>query len=106
VGDEANIIFGAGSDPAMAGEIRVTVIATGFDRAVGSQLVQPVTPIIQVPMPAAAAPAAARPDVVPITQPRRPIPTPKAAPPVPRTATPLTDLPDMEIPTFIRRQMD
>lgn len=108
VGDEANIIFGAGSDPAMAGEIRVTVIATGFDRAVGSQLVQPVTPIIQAPMPspAAAAPVVARPDVVPISQPRRPIPTPKAAPPVPRSATPLTDVPDMDIPTFIRRQMD
>lgn len=108
VGDEANIIFGAGSDPAMAGEIRVTVIATGFDRAVGSQLVQPVTPILQAPLPAAAppAPAVARPDVVPISQPRRPIPTPRAAPPVPRSATPLTDVPDMDIPTFIRRQMD
>ncbi len=34
VGDDAEIIFGAGNDPAMQGEIRVTVIATGFDRAV------------------------------------------------------------------------
>src|ERR671912_1444911 len=34
VGDDAEIIFGAGNDPAMHGEIRVTVIATGFDRAV------------------------------------------------------------------------
>src|SRR5579864_9687254 len=34
VGDEAEIIFGAGSDPRMDGEVRVTVIATGFDRAV------------------------------------------------------------------------
>jgi cell division protein FtsZ len=33
-GDEAEIIFGATSDAAMQGEIRVTVIATGFDRAV------------------------------------------------------------------------
>src|SRR3954465_10823090 len=32
VGDDAEIIFGAGSDPAMQGEVRVTVIATGFDR--------------------------------------------------------------------------
>ena len=34
VGDDAEIIFGAGNDPAMQGEVRVTVIATGFDRAV------------------------------------------------------------------------
>ena len=34
VGDDAEIIFGAGTDPAMQGEVRVTVIATGFDRAV------------------------------------------------------------------------
>jgi cell division protein FtsZ len=32
VGDEAEIIFGAVHEPAMMGEIRVTVIATGFDR--------------------------------------------------------------------------
>ncbi|MGQ0766240.1 MAG: cell division protein FtsZ [Gemmatimonadota bacterium] len=32
-GDDAEIIFGAVHEPAMHGEIRVTVIATGFDRA-------------------------------------------------------------------------
>ena len=32
VGDEAEIIFGAANDPSMQGEVRVTVIATGFDR--------------------------------------------------------------------------
>src|SRR5206468_4493371 len=31
-GEDAEIIFGAVNDPAMHGEIRVTVIATGFDR--------------------------------------------------------------------------
>src|SRR5574342_178704 len=34
VGDDAEIIFGAVHEPAMQGEIRVTVIATGFDRAI------------------------------------------------------------------------
>src|SRR5213596_4253114 len=34
VGDEAEIIFGAVHEPAMQGEIRVTVIATGFDKAI------------------------------------------------------------------------
>jgi cell division protein FtsZ len=104
VGDEAEIIFGAGTDPSMEGEVRVTVIATGFDRAIGSQLIQPPLHVTQVPAPPA---AGLRPDVVPISQARRPaMPTPKAAPPVPRSATPLPEIPDMEIPTFIRRQMD
>jgi hypothetical protein len=47
--------------------------------------------------------------VIPLSAARRvvqPSPQPKAAPTPPRSATPLTDLPDMEIPTFIRRQMD
>ena len=97
VGDEAEIIFGAGSDPAMEGEVRVTVIATGFDRAVtGEQLIRP----------GATMTSASQPGVIPIA-PRRAAGTPlKPAPAVPRSATPLTDLPDMEIPTFIRRQMD
>ena len=35
VGDDAEIIFGAVHEPAMQGEIRVTVIATGFDKVDG-----------------------------------------------------------------------
>jgi cell division protein FtsZ len=31
--EEANIIFGAVVDPALAGKVKITVIATGFDRA-------------------------------------------------------------------------
>ena len=41
VGDDAEIIFGAVHEPAMQGEIRVTVIATGFDKAVQPGLVTP-----------------------------------------------------------------
>ncbi len=40
VGDDAEIIFGAVQDSAMEGEIRVTLIATGFDDAAG--LVEPM----------------------------------------------------------------
>src|SRR5688500_9335524 len=36
VGDDAEIIFGAVHEPAMQGEIRVTVIATGFDKVTGA----------------------------------------------------------------------
>src|SRR5688500_6669669 len=44
VGDDAEIIFGAVHEPAMQGEVRVTVIATGFDRAVQAQQPEPITP--------------------------------------------------------------
>ena len=37
-GEDAEIIFGTVNDPAMHGEIRVTVIATGFDRPAGAEL--------------------------------------------------------------------
>lgn len=117
VGDEAQIIFGAGSDPRCNGEIRVTVIATGFDRAVtgeplvdrnaASSQVLPFSPRRQTgpgaPMtpPAAATPAAQQPPA-----PRTPTAPQPFVRPVqpPRPAAP--DVSDMEIPTFIRRQMD
>jgi cell division protein FtsZ len=37
--DEANIIFGAVIDPSLQGKIKITVIATGFDRKGGSRAV-------------------------------------------------------------------
>src|SRR5262249_43566021 len=62
VGDDAEIIFGAVHEPAMQAEIRVTVIATGFDRALNmgtarpAELVTPAmvtkstsSPVIQFP---------------------------------------------------------
>jgi cell division protein FtsZ len=113
VGDEAQIIFGAGNDPRCNGEIRVTVIATGFDRAVTGEPVverninpqvlpfsprrQPTTPAAPV-APAAQQPAAQPPRAAPAPQPFvRPVQPPKPSMP---------DVSDMEIPTFIRRQMD
>jgi cell division protein FtsZ len=103
VGEEAEIIFGAGNDPAMQGEIRVTVIATGFDRA---REEPKRADIITFPAkrreersmnPAAGSlttPAAATPAPLPATPSR------------PAKPAPAADVPDMEIPTFIRRQMD
>src|SRR5687768_11923578 len=44
VGDDAEIIFGAVHEPAMQGEIRVTVIATGFDRQLGTAGLAPEQP--------------------------------------------------------------
>jgi cell division protein FtsZ len=114
VGDDAEIIFGAVNEPAMQGEIRVTVIATGFDRQieggmagvaaraaapVGSSVPRNVIPITQrVPGRVAVAHRTA----VPLADgaPKRVIP--QSAP----VQRPDPELTDMDIPTFIRRQMD
>jgi cell division protein FtsZ len=107
VGDDAEIIFGAGNDPAMHGEVRVTVIATGFDRAVTGD--QPLTRasgaagVLNFPQRSGRSSVPGTPTPVPPT----PQPTPRAAPRVSQ-APPAgsTEVPEMEIPTFIRRQMD
>lgn len=115
VGDEAEIIFGAVNEPAMHGEIRVTVIATGFDRQIEGGLAGVAS------RPMAAQPAGSAPrNVIPITQrvPARPAAAPRGVVPLadggPRRVIPPSapatrtesELTDMDIPTFIRRQMD
>ncbi|HEU4456060.1 MAG TPA: cell division protein FtsZ [Longimicrobium sp.] len=75
-GEEAEIIFGAVHDSALQEEVRVTVIATGMDRA-----------------------PAARGGYV--SRPPRPQPRPTAPLPPP---TKLPDPNDLSIPTFIRKQ--
>jgi cell division protein FtsZ len=110
-GDDADVIFGAVVDAAMEGEIRVTVIATGFDRRDARDVgASRASGVIQFPQrqaagmrasgqQAAAAAGGAGPSGM-----RRPsapqVPPPGAA------AAPAEPLSDMEIPTFIRRQMD
>ena len=105
-GDSAEIIFGAVNDPAMHGEVRITVIATGFDRVAGAAEAPPITPVKGAP-----------PNVLPFRdRVSRPTPAPPAgypkspeAPPAPTrrpNAPPGPEVSEMEIPTFIRRQMD
>src|ERR1700741_3115126 len=114
VGEEAETIFGAVHEPAMQGEIRVTVIATGFDRPQAAAV--PPTNLITTPSPIVrGAP------VIPLRPPRGNGATRNPLGEVPRRNTPTSnppvtperdrsspeqDLSDMEIPTFIRRQMD
>ena len=95
VGDDSQIIFGAVTEPAMQGEVRVTVIATGFDK--GTEQVSETrssgamkssgAPVI--PFPA----SKTRPSMGGMT-------------PAQRASRPNVELGDMEIPTFIRRQRD
>ncbi len=116
-GDEAEIIFGAVHEPAMQGEIRVTVIATGFDKAMQLSSVPASTP-----QPHIGATATTARTVIPINTPRAPAPRPvqptspirpiQASDPNRRFAPPPSSvkgneqLEDLDIPTFIRRQMD
>jgi cell division protein FtsZ len=113
-GDEAEIIFGAVQEPSMQGEIRVTVVATGFGKAI------PATRPAGLSAHAAGHQAASTPGVIPIAGARaRPVigsayaggPQGGAVPAVRRPTPqperrPQPDLDDLEIPTFIRRQMD
>ncbi|MBI1723380.1 MAG: cell division protein FtsZ [Gemmatimonadetes bacterium] len=117
VGEEAEVIFGAVIEPSMLGEIRVTVIATGFDRQLQKEAGPVRAPgVIQFPQrqsgvqravsgSAQAAAAAGGAGAAPMGGARRPGVGPGApvSPPVQSSAEPLSD---MEIPTFIRRQMD
>jgi cell division protein FtsZ len=130
VGDDAEIIFGAVHEPAMMGEIRVTVIATGFDRYLqGNQPASaaasnsPFAPSARPQAPAHSEvqaagvkapsvlpfPSGTRPPVRPSAAPARPAwegaqpRPPRVPPPSPSSSA---ELDDMEIPTFIRRQMD
>jgi cell division protein FtsZ len=142
-GDDAEIIFGAVHDPSMKEEVRVTVIATGFDRSEPVvDRVQRMDNVIRAdfrgqrtgtgggdiaglrtaypPAPAFGGRDARN---EPRQEPLRPEPLrpePRAAEPRPEPAqqtggTPVHKFPvrpepkvpsDLEIPTFIRRQMD
>jgi cell division protein FtsZ len=97
-GDQAEIIFGAVNDPTMDGEVRVTVIATGFDRSADQQegpFGRTATPgVLQFPARTAMPGSAAAGGPVPAVR------------PAPLEADRPTDVAEMEIPTFIRRQMD
>jgi len=116
VGEDAEIIFGAVHEPAMQGEIRVTVIATGFDRpqttVQAPSTLSTQSPIVRgspvIPLRPPRGNGATR---NPLNElPRRTIPTPPGgnSPVTPERdrSSPEQDLSDMEIPTFIRRQMD
>ena len=107
-GDQAEIIFGACSERGTEGEIRVTVIATGFDRAITGEAPVRAPGVLQFPEKKRA--VAGGGSVGGTVQPQGPITgggprtvVPKAQV---RSVTGAPEVSDMEIPTFIRRQMD
>jgi cell division protein FtsZ len=119
--EEANIIFGSVIDANFTDEVRITVIATGFDKS--KEAIAP-PPVIhdarrsrptQVPlaysahrntdkMPALREPP--RPDVTPVTAPIRGERPPQPAPLAPRNPHGLSaaEETELDVPTFLRRQ--
>jgi cell division protein FtsZ len=126
-GEDAEIIFGAVHDPELEGKIRVTVIATGFDRSEASRHEVPVIrPDFRRPAAASSSaprnvsqPAASAQSQLQFQNERRvansdtsgqghggdrPGVTPFHRPP--ERVVDRTQIGDLDIPTFIRRQMD
>jgi cell division protein FtsZ len=114
-GDEAEIIFGAVHDPDLEGKIRVTVIATGFDSVKNEKVIssdfqnsKPMSNTIPNPEPMFAdlqiqieeedealvgAAVASDEEVLPLNR-------------FPERMVSSNQLLELDIPTFIRRQMD
>ena len=109
-GEEAEIIFGAVHDSSMKEEVRVTVIATGFDKT--EQILERQDNVIRPNFGQTRRPGEMAPGTRTVTPPAglQPgtAPGAEATPIRPAPARPLErKLPsDLEIPTFIRRQMD
>lgn len=83
--DDANIIFGAVIDETLTDEMKITVIATGFDRESTSIASAAATTAIPAPPP-------------------RYVPRPADDLPRPMMSSPRVD--DLDVPTFIRKKAD
>ena len=114
-GDEAEIIFGAVHDPDLEGKIRVTVIATGFDSAKNEKVIssdfqnskprsntipnpEPMLPDLQIQFEEedealVGVAVASDEEVLPLNR-------------FPERVVSSNQLLELDIPTFIRRQMD
>jgi len=106
-GDDANVIFGAVIDPSLDGDLLITVVATGFGPH-GSNLRLVERMHRQPAMAAMGGPAAPAPGGYPGEAGAPPSGTPawqrrEARPPWGRSGTRADSL---EVPTFLRRQMD
>ena len=98
-GDDAEMIFGAVHDPNLDGKLRVTVIATGFGEKVEDEL----APTLKV-VPMDSEPVV-RPRLVSVIGGGR-TPVVRTLPEIGSAFTGRSHVEDLEIPTFIRRQMD
>jgi cell division protein FtsZ len=121
-GEDAEIIFGAVQDQSLEGKIRVTVIATGFDSGNDDKVIPADfrrTRPAQPPIPPAQEPVVA--DIAK-AEPMRAVAGARPTPVLPRGVSPVVpqivtsrfpersvsrdQISGLDIPTFIRRQMD
>jgi len=119
-GEEAEIIFGAVHDPALEGQVRVTVIATGFDSSEDEKVIrtdfrrprpQPQVqaepePVVHPKVQQAAQQVSVEPEVRMVAvgggRPEPVLPLHR----FPERLVTREHLTELDIPTFIRRQMD
>ncbi|MDR3070536.1 MAG: cell division protein FtsZ [Propionibacteriaceae bacterium] len=96
--EDANIIFGAVIDDALGDEVRVTVIAAGFDGGAAPHKRQPRVeqPSAWRPGPSISTPAPAVP-VAPV-----PVPPPVVSAPIPAAPPAGDDDDDLDVPDFLR----
>jgi len=117
-GEDAEIIFGAVHDPAMSGRVRVTVIATGFETG-EEKVIRPDFGRGSMGSSQSASsahsgmgrPQPARSQAVPMPQPARQVAVAGGSGVVPMARFPervvtRDQIGELDIPTFIRRQMD
>jgi cell division protein FtsZ len=122
---EVNLIFGAQVDEGMGDEVRITVIATGFEhsrvaRRIDAQTQMPIRQPVQQPRPAQQQQPAPQQRLTPppqqeaqpqeiqrpapqVQQPMPPPLTPQQRPEPPQQPT-IYDQDDIEIPTFLRKR--
>ncbi len=98
---DAKVKFGAVIDEDMGEEVRITVIATGFDesnRSMSSMVMN--QPIDEPRKPTPVAPVES-----PVVEVRKPLFSPKPAEPVPQQPDDLTSDDELDIPAFIRKKI-
>ena len=113
VGDEAEIIFGAVHDPGMEGKVRITLIATGFETADDQRVIRP--DFRRPAMSASTREIATSPAQEEQQRAQLQIQAAMAGGGPPSGVVPLNrfservvtrEIGELDIPTFIRRQMD
>jgi len=105
-GDEAEIIFGAVHDPTLEGKVRVTVIATGFDRSEAEEenVIRPEFARAPQPQPKQQVHMQPQRRVVAVGGSSEPMEMPLQR--FPDRVITTEQIRELDIPTFIRRQMD
>jgi len=93
---DANIIFGSIIDESMSGEVKITVIATGFDERMGGHKPAKAAPAVNEPRPMYAPP---------VSQPTSYTPYVEQEGVAPSVETEAEHEDELEVPAFIRRKL-